>query len=264
MIFGFLRVVNFAHGSFYLLGGFVAVSIAEGFGNFWPALILVPAVVGIFGYIVERLTLRPTYDIDPITQVLVTIGVAFFIEGLAIIIWGTGNKSVDTPVILSDSINLLSISYPIYRLFAATLAIMTLLLTWIYLNYTDTGLAIQAGQMDKPMAVALGYDMDKLYSIIFSLGVSLTALSAVLLTPMRGISHSSATSILLLSFIVVVIGGLGSYRGTVISGIFVGLSDILLQTYISFRASGIAVFLLLIIVLAIRPRGLYGAIGVFD
>lgn len=264
LIFGFLGVINFAHGGFYMLGAYVAFSIANAVGNFWIALagVLLAFVVG--GAVIERVLLRPTYELDAITQLLITVGIALGIEGGVILVWGENPKNVSAPAVLSGQINAFGITYPSYRLFLILIGVLFIVLTWAFLEYTNVGLVVRASLTDETMARALGNDIAVTYTLVFAGAIALTAVSGALMAPLRGVNPETGASILLEAFIVVVMGGLGSFRGSVVAGLLVGFTDVLVGRYISFRLSGFVIFALLVVVLLVRPSGIFGKEGVME
>jgi branched-subunit amino acid ABC-type transport system permease component len=264
LIFGFLRVLNFAHGAFYMLGGYVVFHVIDGFGSFWLGLLVAPIAVGVIAIVVERLLLRPTYDLGPITQVIITIGLTYVIEGLVVYIWGPSSKNINIPSQLTGSVDLLGISYPSYRAFITVVGVVTILATWSFLRYTDIGLAIRASLTDKQMARALGYDIPFIYTLVFTGGVMIAALAGALMLPLDGVSPQTGGTMLLPAFIVVVVGGLGSFRGTIVAGLGIGLTDIMVARYVAFQYADVSIFGILLLVLIVKPNGIFGAKDVFD
>jgi len=263
LVFGFLGIVNFAHGAIYMLGGYMLVAAVDMTGNFWIGLLAAPFVIGVLGYCFERLLLRPTYHLDPLVQMLITFGLTFMIGGVTLIVWGGEDATLVPPELLTGQIELLGITYPKYRLSLIFIGSALILATWMLLRYTRVGLLIRASLVDKEMVQAYGTDIEKLYTAVFVFSVALTALAAAFMVPQRGVGPTTGGEILLDTFIVVVIGGLGSFRGTIAAGIIVGLTDVFATKYLSFRLSGLMIFIVLILVLIVRPRGLFGAKGVF-
>jgi len=264
LIFGFLKVLNFAHGAFYMLGGYVFYSVVGETGSYLVGLAAAIVAVAVLAVFVEMVLLRPSYDFGPITQFIVMLGVAFVIEGLIIVIWGPSGKNVNTPDLLTGSTTLGGVSYPSYRLFVALVSLVLIGAIAVFLRYSIIGLAIRAGLTDKTMIRALGYDVPRIYTMVFAGGIIITAFAGALMTPMRGVEPGTGNSILLLAFIVVIIGGIGSFRGSVVAGLGVGLTDIFIARFVSFRLAGLSVFFILLIVLIVRPHGLFGTQGVMD
>jgi branched-subunit amino acid ABC-type transport system permease component len=264
LIFGFLEVVNFAHGGYYMIGGYVVfASVTAGYGFFVGVLAAI-VVVALLGVLTERLLLKPSYDFGPVTQLLVMVGVALAIEGAVILTWGEQAKGVPIPEMFSGSVNVLGSAYPIYRLVLMVVGTVIIVGVWLFLERSRMGLVIRASLTDKEMARAFGNNIPAIYTFVFASGVAIAALAGALMAPIRGIGPETGASILLQAFIVVVVGGLGSYRGSVVAGIGLGMLDILVARYISFRLSGITVIAVLLVVLIIQPRGLFGVKGVME
>lgn len=264
LIFGFLEVVNFAHGAFYMLGAYLVFTTVDAVGSFWLGLVVTIVAVGLLGGITEMVLLRTTYDLSPITQLLILIGFGLVIEGSVILIWGDRGKSVSTPNLFADSVQFMGITYPEYRIFQLVFGTLIVGLLWVFLQRSTIGLAIRASLVDKTMARSLGYDIPRIYTIVFAGGVAIAALAGGLMVPIRGIHPGTGATVLLQAFIVVVVGGLGSFRGTVVAGLFIGVTDVLVARYISFQLSGVTVIFILLIILVIRPRGLFGEEGVME
>lgn len=264
LVFGFMEIINFAHGAFYMLGGYVAVSVVAATGSFWPAVLIAPFIVFLAGAAVELVTLRPTYHLGPITQFIVTLGLALGMQGLVILVWGAQSVNIIRPELLSGSVTLLGSQYPIYRLFLIVAGAVLVALIWALLEYSDVGLIIRASLSDKEMARALGNDIPLIYTAVFGAAVASAALAGVLMTPLRGMGPDTGTSIILIAFAVVIIGGLGSMRGSIVAGLGVGVIETFVANVISFRWSPMVIFILLIVVLLSRPRGLFGEKGVME
>lgn len=264
LIFGFLEVINFAHGAFYMLGGYVAFAVVGATGSFWLAILAAPVIIGILALIMELSLLRPFYDMDPLTQVIITLGAALVIEGAVVIIWGPRSKGIPIPDLFKESVSILGTTYPLYRLVLAIVGGLTIAAIWAVFRYSRIGLVIQASLSDKTMVRALGYDIPRIYTIVFVAGVALAGLTGALMVPLRSVGPGTANTVLLDIFIVVVVGGLGSFRGTIVAGLLIGMTDILVARYVSFRLSGITIFLILLVVLILRPYGLFGEKGFFE
>lgn len=264
LIFGFLEVVNFAHGAYYMLGGYVLFTLVNAGQSFYLGLLAAFLVVGILGAITEMGLLRPSYDFGPIPQMLIMVGVVLVIDGLVVMVWGNQAKGVDAPAAFDGSIHILGSTYPMYRLSVAVLALVIILAVWLYLQRSKIGLVIRASLTDKEMAYSLGNDIPRIYTLVFATGVALAALGGALMTPIRGIGPGTGGTIILQAFIVVVVGGLGSFRGTVVAGISIAMLDVLMARYVSPQLSGLTMIGVLLIVLVFKPRGLYGEVGVME
>lgn len=264
LIFGFLEVVNFAHGGYYMVGGYMVFAAVDAGYGFFTGVVAAILVVAVLGVVTERLLLKPSYDFGPITQLLIMVGVALVIEGIVILIWGEQSKGVSTPEVLSGSVSLLGTTYPIYRLVLIVVGTIVIVGVWLFLERSRIGLVIRASLTDKEMARAFGNDIPTIYTMVFAGGVAVAAFAGALMTPLRGIGPETGATILLAAFIVVVVGGLGSYRGSVAAGLGLGMIDILVVRYVSFRLSGITIIAVLLVVLLIQPRGLFGVKGVME
>jgi branched-subunit amino acid ABC-type transport system permease component len=264
LIFGFLEVVNFAHGGYYMLGGYVVfASVDAGYG-FLPGVIGAIVVVAILGILTEKILLKPSYDFGPITQLLIMVGAALVIEGSVILIWGEQGKGVQTPELFAGSVNVLGSAYPLYRLVLIAVGLVVIAAVWLFLERSKIGLVIRASLTDKEMARAFGNNIPRIYTFVFASGVAIAAFAGALMTPLRGVGPATGASILLTAFIVVVVGGLGSYRGSVVAGLSLGMIDMLVARYVSFRLSGITIIGVLVVVLILKPRGLFGVEGVME
>jgi len=264
LIFGFLEVINFAHGAFYMLGGYILYATVQMMESFWIGLLTAIVAIAVLGAITEFVLLRPSYDLGPITQVLIMIGLAFIVQGMVIIIWGERAKSVNRPSMLSGPIEALGVAYPKYRAFQIVLGVILIGAIWAFLRYTNIGLVIRASLSDKTMAYALGNDIPRIYTLVFAGGVATAALAGALMTPIRSVDPLTGGTILLQAFIVVVVGGLGSFRGTILAGLLIGMTDTLVARFVSFKFSGLVGVAILLVVLVIRPRGFFGEKGVME
>lgn len=262
LIFGFMEVLNFAHGAFYVAGAYVMLTVVDLTGSFFLAVLAAVAAGFVLGALTEVVILRPTYDSGPITQVIILLGLTLVIEAVIILIWGPNNKTLGVPELLSGQIGALGVEYSLYRTFLIVVGAAVVVATWLFLNYSRVGLVVKASLTDKTMARALGNDIPKIYTAVFGGGIALTAMGGALITPIFGIGPLDGLEILLWAFVVVVVGGLGSFRGTVLAAIIIGITDTMVANTISFSLSGITMFLILVLVLIVRPHGLYGEEGI--
>jgi branched-subunit amino acid ABC-type transport system permease component len=262
LIFGFLGVLNFTHGAFYMLGGYLAVSIVRFGGNFWLALVAVPVIIFVVGAIVELVTLRPTYHLGEVTQFIITLGLLFIMETAILVIWGTGTMNLDTPALLSGLTTVGSLSFPSYRLFLIVIGSLIIGATWAVLKYTEIGIVIRASLTDKEMARAMGFDIPRIYTFVFGTGVAIAAVAGLLMTPLRSVNPFTGSAIILEAFIVVIVGGLGSFRGSIVAALAIGMTQVLVIRSVSIRWSSVVSIALLVLVLTIRPHGLFGIEGV--
>ena len=266
IIFGMLDVVNFAHGAMYMVGAYSAftftLALTQLFGtstgSFWMALFLAPLVVGLLGMLIELFLLRRMVGQDVIYQLLLTFGLALIIQELVIIIWGTMPMSFPTPKILRGVVDLGFIFYPKYRLFILIITPLIMLAIWLFLEKTKYGSIIRAGTEDKEMANLLGINIRLVFTLIFSFGAAMAGLTGVLAGPVIGsLQPDLGTTVLLGSFVVVVVGGMGSFGGAILGAVLVGLTKGI-TTMIWPPASNVIMFVLMALILVVRPQGLLG------
>jgi branched-chain amino acid transport system permease protein len=261
LIFGVLRVLNFAHGSFYMLGAYLAWQItfwlsAIG-GSFWLAVLGAALGVAVLGGIIERLLLRHLYNREELYQLLFTYALVLILGDAARILWGTQQLTVQRPPLLAGGFEALGTVLPHYNLFIIALGPLLALGCWLLLSRTGTGRMIRAAAFDREMLGALGADVGKLYTLMFMAGSFLAGLGGALVTPVRSIVPGMDVDIIVEAFIVVVIGGLGSFWGTFLGALIFGqvlaFGILILPGFSIF-----AVFALMAIVLVVRPSGLLG------
>jgi branched-chain amino acid transport system permease protein len=256
LIFGMLDIPNFAHGAFYALGAYVAYSVMTHAG-FPLALVGAPLAVGILGLVVDALFIRRLARAGHTYQILFTLGVVLIVQEGIVLIWGADPTSVDVPTALQGGIALGPISFPYYRVFLVGVAAVLIAAVWLGLEKTKLGAIIRAGIEDSEMVDAIGYDVNRLFTIVFAIGVALAAIAGALILPIRGGQPAMGNELNAISFVVVVIGGLGSYAGAVVGGIIVGLVQSLM-TLVFPAASEVAIFAAMALVLLLRPQGLFG------
>lgn len=261
LIFGVLRVLNFAHGSFYMLGAYIAWQITwwlSGIsGSFWLAVLGAALAVALLGGVIERLLLRHLYGREELYQLLFTYALVLILGDAAKVLWGTQQLSVARPAALAGSLEISGAVVPHYNLFIIAIGPTIALLCWLLLNRTGTGRMIRAAAYDREMLAALGSDVGKLYTLMFMAGAFLAGLGGALVTPVRSIVPGMDVDIIVEAFIVVVIGGLGSFWGTFLGAIIFGqvlaFGILVLPGFSLF-----AVFALMAVVLVVRPSGLLG------
>jgi branched-chain amino acid transport system permease protein len=258
VIFGMLRIVNFAHGAMFMLGAFVAYYGFQLFHMpFFAAIVVAPLVVGLFGLMVEVLFLRRLYGLDPLYGLLFTFALVLIIEDSMRLVAGSVGSPYAPPPALDFTVNLGIAPFPIYRLFVIAFAIVVCFVVWWVLERTPLGARIRAATEAPVLVRALGIDTQLLVSLTFAAGVALAALGGVLAAPNQNVEPSMGDKIIINTFAIVVIGGLGSIGGSVLTGFALGL----LQTLgaVIFPAfNDTLIFLLMIVVLLIRPSGLFG------
>lgn len=261
LIFGVLRVLNFAHGTFYMLGAYGAYQIVQWIGAesgmFWVAVLGAALAVAILGGVVERLLLRHLYDREELYQLLFTYALVLVLSDAAKIIWGTQQKGVTRPAELTGSVSLFGATIPYYNLFILALGFAVAVGFWVILQRTRVGRLIRAAALDRETLGALGVNVSALYTGVFVLGSFLGGLGGALVAPVRTIVPGMDTEIIVEAFVVVVIGGLGSFWGTLLGALIYG--QVLSFGILFFpRFSIFAVFALMAAVLILRPWGLLG------
>ncbi|WP_306057547.1 ABC transporter permease [Natronococcus wangiae] len=260
VIFGVMHVINFAHGELFALGAYFALTLVVPFGaaGFLLALFVAPLLVGVIGVAIERYTVQPLYGRNPLYHILLTFGLVLVINDLIYLVWGTGNVSLSVPAALSGTVGLFGLNASVYNLFIIAFGSVTALGVWAVLEYTKYGLIVRAGSQDRQMVRNLGIDIDRYYSLVFGGGAALAAVAGIILGGYQTVSPGMGMSVIIPAFVIVVIGGLGSFKGAVAGGLLVGVINTLMRTYAPIL-EGTVIFLLMIAVLLLRPHGLFGA-----
>ena len=256
IIFGMLGLVNFAHGAFFALGAYLALSLRPHVG-FAGALFLAPILVGAIGLIVERFLLRPLYDKEPLLSLVLTFGLALFIEELIRSIWGAMGHPFDTPEFLAGFFHYGPVFVTRYRVAVLVITGMLLLAVWLFLEKTPYGRIVRAGSRDPGMVSMLGINLKRVFMFIFGLGCLLAGAAGVLAAPLWSVVPSMAQQAIMPAFVVVVIGGLGSLRGALVAGLMVGVAVAMTIQFWPVASTSV-MYVLMIIVLLLRPRGLFG------
>lgn len=261
VIFGVLRVLNFAHGSFYMLGAYMAWQVAQWIGafggSFWIAVLGAAVSVSLLGGVIERLFLRHLYGREELYQLLFTYALVLILGDVARVLWGTQQLTIPRPAGLSGGLELLGIVIPHYNLFIIALGPTIAVACWLLLSRTGIGRMIRAAAYDREMLSALGADVGRLYTLMFMAGSFLAGLGGALVTPVRSIVPGMDVDIIVEAFIVVVIGGLGSFWGTFLGALIFG-QVLAFGILIMPGFSIFAVFALMALVLIVRPSGLLG------
>ena len=278
LVFGIMQVINLAHGSFYMIGAYIGATVTARTGSFILGMLAALPAAALAGMLVEVLVLRRLYKKDHLDQVLATFGLIMFFNELTRIMWGRQPLFMDVPPWLAGSIELIpGVPYPSYRIAVIGVGIMVGVLLYLLFTRTRIGMQIRAGASNREMAGALGVNIRLLYTLIFGLGTLLAALAGVMAGPILAVEAGMGESILILTFVVIVIGGIGSIRGALVAALLVGLVDTLgraflptlLRLFLSAAyADGVAaslasmsVYILMAAVLVWRPRGLVPAHG---
>jgi branched-chain amino acid transport system permease protein len=258
VIFGLLGVVNFAHGAFYMLGAFAAYVGLQLWGvNYWWALILAPLAVGALGILIERLFLRHLYRLDPLYGLLLTFGIALIAEGAMRGVFGASGNSYPVPPLLQGGFNLGFMVLPIYRAWVVIASLVVCGLTWLLIEKTRLGARLRAATENARLVQAFGINVPLLVMSTYGAGVALAALAGVLAAPVIQVSPLMGSSLVIVVFAVVVIGGMGSIIGAIVSGLVLGLIEGLTKVVYP-EASNIVVFVIMAVVLIWRPTGLFG------
>ena len=256
IVFGMLRLVNFAHGAFYAIGAYVGLVVAQQFGLV-AGLVAAPVAVALFAVLFDRLLLRYFYERDVTSQILLTFGVAIVVEETLRTIFGGTTRTFPLPDALSGSISLGFAQYPVYRLLFAAGIVVLVLAVWFFIERTDYGLIVRAGVRDRTMVQLLGGNVRQASTVIFALGAAIAGLVGAAASPIYSVDPSTGFTFLVPSFVVVVIGGLGSFWGAVLGGLLVGeLQSI--ATLVFPAASDVVIYLAMALVLIVRPQGLLG------
>ena len=267
LIFGIMGVINIAHGSFYMIGAYLAWSFMGWIGNFWLGLFVGVVVAFVLGLVLEFLFIRFLYDKDHLQQVLVTYGLILIFSELRSVIWGDDVHSVAIPALLDGSIQLTeNLAYPVYRIWLSSVCIVIAILMFLGIQHTRLGMMIRAGESDREMTKALGINIGLVYRFIFALGVSLAAFSGMISAPISSVFPGMGGQVLIVSFVVVVIGGLGSIKGAMVAALLVGLIDTfgkvttlhIFGVNIFPEMAGMSIFALMALILMFRPQGIFG------
>ncbi|WP_435348576.1 ABC transporter permease [Haloarchaeobius sp. HRN-SO-5] len=260
IVFGVMDVLNISHGELLALGAYFAFSLISSMGGngFWVALVVVPIGVALLGVVIERFTIRRVYGRGHLAHVLLTFGLLLIIYDLKQILWGTEAKLFSAPAVIDHPVQILGFSYSLYNYFMILSAAGLALATWALLNYTKFGLVVRAGSEDRGMVRNLGIDIDRYYTLVFGFGAALAAFGGVVLGGYQNVNLEMGNAVIIPAFVIVVLGGLGSFRGAVVGGLGVGIIQSVLSTYVP-QLQGLVIFLIMIGVLLVRPHGLFGS-----
>lgn len=257
IIFGLLHFVNFAHGAFYLLGAYLCYDLIERGVDFWAALGLAPLMVAALAALTEAVLLRRIYHLPHTFHILVTVGLALMVQELVIIAWGPLGGNVAPPETLSGALLLGDFIYPKYRLFVIGFTAALALGLWWLLEATRLGALVRAGSESTEMVSLLGVDIVRINTAVFALGAGLAGLAGALAAPIRGVEPFMGIEALGIAFVVVVIGGMGSYTGALVAGVLVGVMQSLMTTFWP-EGARLMIYLGMALVILTLPRGLLG------
>lgn len=257
IVFGLLRFVNFAHGAFYLLGAYACYQLMQMGLNFWLTLIIGPIVVGFCAWLVERLLLRKVYNLPHEFHILFTLGLAWAIQELVILYWGPVGVNVPPPESLQGVFMWGSFVYPKYRVFLIAFSALLAVLIWLLLERTRLGAIVRAGSESAEMVTLLRINVYKVFGLTFALGAATAGLAGVLAAPLRGVEPFMGIEALAIAFVVVVVGGMGSFSGALLGGLLVGIVQSVMSTLWPQGAS-LMIYVAMALVLLLRPDGLLG------
>ena len=258
VIFGLLDIVNFAHGALYMLGALGASLMLDHFGiNFWFALILAPLLVGVLSVVIERTMIKRLYGLDPLYGLLLTFGISLILEGVLREQFGSSGQSYPVPELLSGATNLGFMVLPNYRAFVVVASLLVCLGTWFLIERTRLGAYLRAGTENAKLVQAFGVNVPLMVMLTYGAGAALAGLAGVLAAPIIQVNPLMGSNLIIVVFAVVVIGGMGSILGSVITGLGLGVVEGLTRVFYP-EASSVVVFVVMVIVLILRPAGLFG------
>ncbi len=258
VIFGLLNIINFSHGALYMVGAFVAWLGLEHLGmSYWMALIVSPLVVGLLGIVIERLLLRHLYKLDHLYGLLLTFGLALIAEGIFRNAYGSSGQSYEVPEILQGGVDLGFMFMPLYRGWVVVAALAACLVTWYLIERTRLGATLRAATERPQLVQALGINVPVLVTMTYGAGVALAAFAGVLAAPVVQVSPLMGSNLIIVVFAVVVIGGMGSILGSIVTGLGLGIVEGLTKVFYP-EASAVVIFLIMVVVLLLRPAGLFG------
>ena len=258
LIFGIMGIINLAHGAFYMLGAYIVYWLIGYTENLFFAILIGLPIMLVLGYLIERFAISLLYKRDHLYQLLLTYGLILIFNELQKILWGSDFYSVPVPDVLDGSVRLTETQvYPVYRLFISLVCMAIAAGMYLVIGHTKLGMMIRAGASNREMAQALGIDIGKVFAIVFSFGAMLAAFAGMVGAPVSSVYPGMGDQILIISFVVVVIGGIGSVKGAFIGAMLIGLTDTFGQVLLPDFAS-VVVYAVMALVLLWRPQGLYG------
>jgi len=258
VIFGLLNVINFSHGALYMVGAFLAYIGVTSFGlNYWMMLVLAPLVVGVFGILIERTMLRRLYKLDHLYGLLLTFGITLLLEGVFRSFYGVSGQTLDVPEKLSGASDLGFMILPNYRAWVVAASVTVCLGTWFVIEKTRLGAMLRAGTENSKLVEAFGVNVPLMVTLTYGFGVALAGLAGVLAAPVINVTPLMGSNLIIVVFAVVVIGGMGSILGAIVTGLGLGVIEGLTRVYYP-EGSEVVVFVVMVIVLLLRPAGLFG------
>jgi branched-chain amino acid transport system permease protein len=262
VIFGLLGVMNFAHGELYMFGAYAGIAVIGATHSFWLALIAAPIAVGLIGAATEVALLRPLYRREPLYGLILTFGLALAFREAVRQIYGGDMRRILPP--FTGSTPILGMAYPNYRLFLLAASSTLLLGIWLFFTRTRAGIVVRAAVQDAEMLDGLGVNVPRVFTLTFAGSAALAALAGLLLGPVFTVYPQMGVEMILLAFIVVILGGMGSMGGSVVAAFVIGIAQSLFSLWMNPQRVAIAIFAIMIVVLVIRPRGFFGREGVFE
>jgi branched-subunit amino acid ABC-type transport system permease component len=255
LTFGVMGVLNFAHGGLCMLGAYFGYTLVQATGNFWLAMILAPLIVAAIGMLMESFTIRPLYGLNPLYQLLLTVGLAMIIANAVLLIWGGDQRSIILPDYFKGYINFFGVFYPRFRLFVLLFSTAVAVVLWVTIRRSRWGIVIRAGMHDLETVSAFGINIFRVFSFVFAIGAGLAALAGVIIGSMRAINPEMDFELLTSALLVVVIGGMGSFRGAVVGSLLLGITEAFGAQFFT-GAAKFSVWVLMVVVLLFRPEGL--------
>ena len=258
IIFGLLNIINFSHGALYMMGAFVSWIGLTQFGmSYWASLVLTPVIVGVMGIAIERLLLRHLYQLDHLYSLLLTFGLALIAEGVFRNLYGISGETYEVPELLSGGIDLGFMYLPLYRGWVVLAALSVCAVTWYTIEKTSLGATLRAATEKPELVQALGINVPVLVTATYGVGVALAAFAGVLAAPVVQVNPLMGSNLIIVVFAVVVIGGMGSILGAIVTGLSLGIVEGLTKVIYP-EASAVVIFVIMVVVLLLRPAGLFG------
>ncbi len=258
IIFGLLNIINFSHGALYMMGAFVSWIGLTQFGmSYWASLVLTPVIVGVMGIVIERLLLRHLYQLDHLYSLLLTFGLALIAEGVFRNLYGISGETYEVPELLQGGIDLGFMYLPLYRGWVVVAALSVCAVTWYTIEKTSLGATLRAATEKPELVQALGINVPVLVTATYGVGVALAAFAGVLAAPVVQVNPLMGSNLIIVVFAVVVIGGMGSILGSIVTGLGLGIVEGLTKVIYP-EASAVVIFVIMVVVLLLRPAGLFG------
>jgi branched-subunit amino acid ABC-type transport system permease component len=255
LTFGVMGVLNFAHGGLCMLGAYFGYTLVQVTGNFWLSLILAPLLVAGIGVLMEAFTIRPLYGLNPLYQLLLTVGLAMVIANAVLLVWGGDQLAINLPAYFKGYVHFLGVDYPRFRLFVLLFSAAIAAFLWVTISRTKWGIVIRAGMFDLETVHAFGINIYRVFTMVFAAGAGLAALAGVVIGSMRAINPEMDFDLLTSGLLVIVIGGMGSFRGAVVGSLLLGVTDAFGAQFFT-AAAKFTVWVLMVLVLLFRPAGL--------